>query len=71
MFESHINTHTTFLYLNLFISNDIISTNIHTKRNDTDFDIINFMCVFYLFIYLFDGAVPLRHQIVSITDSFR
>ena len=39
-----------FLYLNLFISNGTVSTKIYDKRNDFDFDIVNFPFL--------DGDVP-------------
>ena len=41
-----------FLYLNLIISNGTVSTKIYDKRDDLDFDIVNFP--------FFDGDVPRR-----------
>ena len=35
-------TEATFLDLHLSISNDIVSTNIYDKRDDFDFEIVNF-----------------------------
>ena len=43
-------TKAAFLYLHLSISNDIISTKIYDKRDDFDFEIVNFPCL--------DGDVP-------------
>ena len=40
----------TFLDLNLSISNDIVSTKIYDKRDDYDFEIVNFSFL--------DGDVP-------------
>ena len=44
------NTEAAFLYLHLSISNDIVSTKIYDKRDDFDFEIVNFP--------LLDGGVP-------------
>ena len=35
-------TEAAFLYLHLFISNDIVSTKIYDNRDDFDFEIVNF-----------------------------
>ena len=35
-------TEAAFLYLLLVISNDIVSTKIYDKRDDFDFEIVNF-----------------------------
>ena len=43
-------TEVAFLDLHLSISNDIVSTKIYDKRNDFDFEIVNFP--------LLDGDVP-------------
>ena len=43
-------TEAAFLDLHLSISNDIVSTNIYDKRDDFDFDIVNFP--------FFDSDVP-------------
>ena len=43
-------TEATFLDLNLSIHNDIVSTKIYDKRDDFNFDIVNFPCL--------DGDVP-------------
>ena len=43
-------TEATFLYLHLSISNDIVSTKIYDKRDDFDFEIVNFPFL--------DGDVP-------------
>ena len=43
-------TEATFFDLHLSISNDIVSTNIHDKRDDFDFEIVNFPFL--------DGDVP-------------
>ena len=45
-------TEVTFLDLHLSISNDIVSTKIYDKRDDFDFEIVNFP--------LLDGDVPRR-----------
>ena len=45
------NTEAAFLDLHLSISNDIVSTKIHDKRDDFDFEIVNFPFL--------DGSVPL------------
>ena len=45
-------TEATFLDLNLLIHNDIVSTKIYDKRDDFDFDIVNFLFL--------DGDVPRR-----------
>ena len=44
-------TETTFLDLHLSISNDIVATKIYDKRDDFDFEIVNFQFL--------DGDVPL------------
>ena len=36
------NTEAAFLDLNITISNDIVSTKIYDKRDDFDFEIVNF-----------------------------
>ena len=43
-------TKAAFLDLHLSISNDIVSTKIYDKRDDFDFEIVNFPCL--------DGVVP-------------
>ena len=43
-------TEAAFLDLHLLISNDIVSTKIYDKRDDIDFDIVNFPSL--------DGDVP-------------
>ena len=43
-------TEAAFLYLHLSISNDIVSTKIYDKRDDFDFEIVNFPFL--------DGDVP-------------
>ena len=45
-------TEALFLYLNLSISNDTVSTTMYDKRDDFDFDIVNFPVP--------DGDVPRR-----------
>ena len=45
-------TEAAFLDLNLSINNDLVSTKIYDKRDDFNFDIVNFP--------LFDGDVPQR-----------
>ena len=45
-------TETAFLYLNLSIHKDTVSTNIYDKRDDFDFDMVNFSFL--------DGDVPRR-----------
>ena len=45
-------TEASFLALNLCISNDTVSTKIYDKRDDFDFDIVNFLFL--------DGDVPRR-----------
>ena len=44
------NTEAAFLDLHLQISNDIVSTKIYYKRDNFDFEIVNFPCL--------DGDVP-------------
>ena len=51
--------HTHLLFLHLSISNDIVSTKIYDKRDDFDFEIVNFP--------LLDGDVP---RSTSSTHSF-
>ena len=43
-------TEASFLYLHLSISNDIVSSKIYNKRDDFDFEIVNFP--------ILDGDVP-------------
>ena len=43
-------TEAAFLDLHLLISNDTVSTNIYDKRDDFDFEIVNFL--------FFDGDIP-------------
>ena len=45
-----LDTEAAFLDLHLSISNDIVSTKIHDKRDDFDFEIVNFPFL--------DGDVP-------------
>ena len=45
-------TETPFLDLHIYISNGFVSSKIYDKRNDFDFDIVNFP--------FFDGDVPRR-----------
>ena len=47
-------TNTALLDLNLSIHNDIVSTKIYDKRNDFNFDTVNFPFL--------DGDVPQRHS---------
>ena len=51
-------TEAAVLDLHLSISNDIVSTKIYEKRDDFDFEIVNFPFL--------DGDVPLLHSIESI-----
>ena len=46
-------TETPFLDLGLSISNDFVSSKIYDKRDDFDFDIVNFPFL--------DGDIPRRH----------
>ena len=48
-----------FLDLHLSISNDIVSTKIYDKRDDFDFEIVNFPFI--------DGDVPALHPMESIS----
>ena len=50
-------TKAAFLDLHLSISNDIVSTKIYDKRDDFDFEIVNFPFL--------DGDVPLLHPMES------
>ena len=52
-------TKATFLDLHLSISNDIISTKIYDKRDDFDFEIVNFSFLVVMFLAL--------HPMVSIS----
>ena len=51
-------TEAAVLDLHLSISNDIVSTKIYEKRDDFDFEIVNFPFL--------DGDVPLLHSIEFI-----
>ena len=46
-------TEAAFLDLHLTISNDIVSTKINDKRDDFDFEMVNFL--------FFDGDVPMQY----------
>ena len=68
-------TESAFLDLNLSIHNDIVSTNIYDKRDDFNFDIVNFPFIDvdvpqrpYIYIYLNLFALPehLRMLLTSI-----
>ena len=52
-------TEAAFLDLHLSISNDIVSTKIYDKRDDFDFEIVNFPFL--------DGDVPCLHPMESIS----
>ena len=52
-------TGAAFLDLHLSISNDINSTKIYDKRDEFDFEIVNFP--------LLDGDVPLLHPMESVS----
>ena len=52
-------TEAAFLELHLSISNDIVSTTIYDKRDDFDFEIVNFPFL--------DGDVPRLHPMESIS----
>ena len=52
-------TKAAFLDLHLSISNDIVSTKIYDKRDDFDFEIVNFPFL--------DGDVPRSHPMESIS----
>ena len=52
-------TQAAFLDLHLSISNDIVSTKIYDKRDDFDFEIVNFPFL--------DGDVPCLHPMESIS----
>ena len=45
-------TEAAFLDLHLSISNDIVSTKIYDKRNDFDFEIVNFPFKMVMFLAL-------------------
>ena len=45
-------TEAAFLDLHLSISNDIVSTKIYDKRDDFDFEIVNFYCKMVMFLAL-------------------
>ena len=53
-------TKAAFLNLHLFISNDIVSTKIYDKRDDFDFEIVNFP-------YL-DGGIPRPMESISLNS---
>ena len=42
-----------FFGLHLFISNDIVSTQIYDKRDDFDFEIVNFLFKMVMFLALY------------------
>ena len=49
--QTHVyDTEAAYLDLHLSISKDIVSTKIYDKRDDFDFEIVNFLCL--------DGDVP-------------
>ena len=52
-------TKALFLDLHLSISNDIVSTKIYDRRDDIDFEIVNFPFL--------DGDVPSLHPMESIS----
>ena len=51
-------TETAFLDLHFSISNDIVSTKIYDKRDDLDFEIVNFPFL--------DGDVPRKYRVLAI-----
>ena len=51
-------TEASFLDLHLSISDGFVKTKIYDKRDDFDFDIVNFLFL--------DGDVPCRHPVVFI-----
>ena len=55
-------TEAPFLDLHLFISNGFVSSKIYDKRDDIDFDIVNFP--------LLDGMVFFRHYVADCMPSF-
>ena len=44
-------TEAAFLDLHLSISNDVISTKIYDKRDDFDFEIVNFLTMMFLVLH--------------------
>ena len=59
-------TETAFLDLHLSISNDIVPTKIHDKRDDFDFEIVNFQ---FLESISFNSFVLLEHLAMLLTST--
>ena len=53
-----------FLNLNLCISNGTVSTKIYNKRDDFDFDIVNFP-----FLAMFPGVPRMGYTYLNLLDS--
>ena len=59
-------TETTFLDLHLSISNDIVPTKIHDKRDDFDFEIVSFP---FLESISLNSFVLLEHLVMLLTST--
>ena len=69
-------TEATFLDLHLSISNDIVSTKIYDKRDDFDFEIVNFPFLMVMFLSLhpiesisLNSLVLLKHLAMLLTST--
>ena len=69
-------TEATFLDLHLSISNDIVSTKIYDKRDDFDFEIVNFPFWMVMFLSLhpiesisLNSLVLLKHLAMLLTST--
>ena len=69
-------TEAVFLDLHLSISNDIVSTKIYDKRDDFDFEIVNFPVLMVMFLVLhpmesisLNSFVLLKHLAMLLTST--
>ena len=69
-------TEAAFLDLHLSISNDIVSTKIYDKRDDFDFEIVNFPVLMVMFLVLhpmesisLNSFVLLKHLAMLLTST--
>ena len=65
----------SFLDLHMFISNDIVSTKIYDKRDDFDFEIVNFPFKMVIFLalhsmeFIFLNSFDLQENLVMLLTS--